>query len=78
VYYFDLLVITGLDSARRATTISPATWVPDRTNLEIHFGSRYMLEGFQDMKCLWDPANSMAIRWYRETQVLPRFGPLAG
>jgi hypothetical protein len=37
-----------------------------------------MLEGFRDMKSLWDPANSTAIRRHRETQVLPRFGPLVG
>jgi hypothetical protein len=37
-----------------------------------------MLEGFRDMKSLRDPANSTVIRRHRETQVLPRFGPLVG
>jgi hypothetical protein len=35
-----------------------------------------MLEGFRDMKSLWDPANSTEIRQHRETWDLPRFGPL--
>jgi hypothetical protein len=35
-----------------------------------------MFEGFRDMKSLWDPANSMAIRRHMETRDLPRFGPL--
>jgi hypothetical protein len=37
-----------------------------------------MLEGFLIMERMWDPANSTVIRRHRETQVLPRFGPLVG
>jgi hypothetical protein len=37
-----------------------------------------MLEDFQFMVWSGNPTNSTAIRRHRETQVLPKFGPLVG
>jgi hypothetical protein len=37
-----------------------------------------MLEGFRDMKSLWDPANSMAIRQRRKHGFYPGSAPMMG
>jgi hypothetical protein len=37
-----------------------------------------MFEGFQDMKSLWDPANSMAIRRHRKHGFYPGLAPAMG